>query len=153
MVEHDVLPSPLNLVHRSLCLLLRMFVSKQRYPSVKTRIGCFLFWLVMGPLGAFIAICIWLVSMPWTIWTLIVGGPASKEVDRRSERLKYLVTAPGLLLIALLLGFLTIFVGVSWGVSRGSPGRPRWRRVWGNSWEALARNVAGLLLPGWRVLR
>lgn len=37
---------------------------------------------------------------------------ASKEVDRKSERLKYVVTAPGLVLIALTLGFLSIFVGV-----------------------------------------
>lgn len=38
---------------------------------------------------------------------------ASKEVDRKSERLKYVITAPGLVIIALLLGFLSIFVGVS----------------------------------------
>lgn len=112
-MEHDVLPSPLNLVHRTLCLALRLFVSKERYPAVKMRIGCFLFWLVMGPLGTAIAMGIWLASMPWTIWTLFVGGHATKEVDRKSEKLKYLITAPGLLLIALLLGFLTIFVGVS----------------------------------------
>ena len=33
-------------------------------------------------------------------------------MDRKSERLKYVVTAPGLVLIALFLGFLSIFVGV-----------------------------------------
>lgn len=53
---------------------------------------------------------------------------ASKEVDRKSERLKYVFTAPGLVMIALLLGFLSIFVGVSvptarrpvsvWGLTR-----------------------------------
>ena len=67
----------------------------------------------MGPLGAVLAICMWLVSLPWSLWHLCFGGQASKEVDCRSERLKYVVTAPGLVLIALLLGFLTIFVGVS----------------------------------------
>lgn len=33
-------------------------------------------------------------------------------MDRKSERLKYVITAPGLVIIALLLGFLSIFVGV-----------------------------------------
>eukprot|EP00903_Cladosiphon_okamuranus_P009603 g9141.t1 len=111
VVEHDVLPAPLNLVHLTTCLLLKPCVSKQKYPLLMMRIGCFLFWLVMGPLGAALAIAMWFVSIPWSIWHLVFGGQASKEVDRKSERLKYVITAPGLVMIALLLGFLTIFVG------------------------------------------
>ncbi|CAM9514524.1 unnamed protein product [Pylaiella littoralis] len=111
VVEHDVLPAPLNLVHLTTCLLLRPCVSKTSYPLTKMRIGCFLFWLVMGPLGAALAIAMWFVSIPWSIWHLVFGGQASKEVDRKSERLKYVFTAPGLVIISLLLGFLTIFVG------------------------------------------
>lgn len=74
VVEHDVLPAPLNLVHLMTCLLVRMCVSKDRYPVYVMRIGCFLFWLVMGPLGAALAITMWLVSIPWSIWHLCFGG-------------------------------------------------------------------------------
>lgn len=74
MVEHDVLPAPLNLVHLTTCLLLKPCVSKQKYPLLMMRIGCFLFWLVMGPLGAALAIAMWFVSIPWSIWHLVFGG-------------------------------------------------------------------------------
>lgn len=74
VVEHDVLPAPLNLVHLTTCLILRTCVSKQRYPALKMRIGCFLFWLVLGPLGAVLAIAMWFVSIPWSIWHLCFGG-------------------------------------------------------------------------------
>lgn len=121
VVAHDVLPAPLNLVYIAICLPLKLCVSKLRYPSVQARIGCLLFWLVMGPLGAVLAIAMWLVSLPWVIWMLLFGAQTGKEVDRKSERLKYVVSAPGLVLIALLLGFLSIFVGVSlWTRRKGA---------------------------------
>lgn len=74
VVEHDVLPSPLNLVHLTTCLLLKPCVPKSKYPLLMMRIGCFLFWLVMGPLGAALAIAMWFVSIPWSIWHLLFGG-------------------------------------------------------------------------------
>lgn len=74
VVEHDVLPAPLNLVHLTTCLLLKPCVSKHKYPLLMMRIGCFLFWLVMGPLGAALAIAMWFVSIPWSIWHLCFGG-------------------------------------------------------------------------------
>lgn len=44
---------------------------------------------------------------------LLFVAQTGREVDRKLERIKHFVSAPGLLLIALLLGFLSIFLGVS----------------------------------------